>query len=54
MRFYQITVERIINKDYIEKNLDKWIVKSLVYEVNYAPNVIGENTSKAGAIVLIK
>ena len=38
----------------LEKNLDKVNFKSLVYEVNYAPNVIGENTSKAGAIVLIK
>ena len=38
----------------LEKNLDKVDFKSLVYEVNYAPNVIEENTSKAGAIVLIK
>ena len=38
----------------LEKNLDKVNFKSLVYEVNYAPNVIEENTSKAGAIVLIK
>lgn len=38
----------------LEENLNKIDFKDLGFEVIYAPNVVGKNTSKAGAIVLIK
>ena len=38
----------------LEKNLDKINYKNSNFEVVYAPNVVGEKNSKAGAIVLIE
>ena len=38
----------------LEEYLNKINFKSLGFEVIYAPNVINENTSKAGAIVIVK
>lgn len=38
----------------LEKNLSKIDYKNLEFEVNYAPNVVNEETSKAGAIVLVE
>ena len=38
----------------LEEYLNKVNFKSLGFEVIYAPNVVKENTSKAGAIVLVK
>ena len=38
----------------LEEYLNKINFKSLGFEVIYAPNVVKENTSKAGAIVLVK
>ena len=38
----------------LEKYLNKIDYKNLEFEISYAPNVVKENTSKAGAIVLVK
>ena len=38
----------------LEEYLNKVNFKSLGFEVIYAPNVVKENSSKAGAIVLVK
>ena len=38
----------------LEKYLDMINFKNLAFKVNYAPNVVKKNTSKAGAIVIVK